>query len=167
MSTLEFNNQVISYSKQLKGFALNLTSNDDDAKDLLQETLMKAIIYKDKFAEATNLKAWLYTIMKNIFINNYRRNVKTRTVIDSTSNEHYINSRQVGSPRMAEATMTEKEICQAIDALPFEFGIPFKMYFDGFKYKEIAEHMGVPIGTIKSRIFLARKILMDKLHGLR
>lgn len=167
MSTIEFNNQVMSYSKQLKGFALNLTANDDDAKDLLQDTLMKAIIYKDKFTEATNLKAWLYTIMKNIFINNYRRTVKTRAVIETTDNQNYINAKQKGSPRSAESTMTEKQITDIIDSLPGEFGIPFKMYFEGYKYKEIAEHMGVPIGTVKSRIFLARKVLMEKLKGIR
>lgn len=167
MSTLEFNNAVIGYSKQLKGFALNLTANDDNAKDLLQETMIKAIIYKDKFAEATNLKAWLYTIMKNLFINNYRRQVKTRSVIDSTDNLHYINARQAVAPRQAESVMNEKEICAAINNLPTEFSVAFKMYFDGYKYKEIAEHMGVPIGTVKSRIFVARKNLMDKLQGMR
>lgn len=167
MSNLDYNNAVIGYSKQLKGFALNLTANNDDAKDLLQETLIKAIIYKDKFTEATNLKAWLYTIMKNIFINNYRRQVKTRSVIDTTDNLHYINARQAVAPRQAESQMNEKEIYAAIDSLPAEFSVAFKMYFDGYKYKEIAENMGVPIGTVKSRIFMARKTLMDKLQGLR
>ncbi len=167
MSTLEFNNQVIGYSKQLKYFALNLTANDDDAQDLLQDTLMKAIVYKDKFADATNLKAWLYTIMKNVFINNYRRTVKTRTIIDTNSSLNYINAKQKGGPRQAESTMAEKEVNQAIDSLHSDFATPFRMYFEGYKYKEIAEHMDVPIGTIKSRIFLARKILMDKLQNLR
>ncbi len=167
MSTLEFNNQVIGYSKQLKYFALNLTANDDDAQDLLQDTLIKAIMYKDKFADATNLKAWLYTIMKNVFINNYRRTVKTRSIIDTNTSLSHINAKQKGSPRMAESTMTELEVNAAIDSLPSDFGMPFRMYFEGYKYKEIAEHMDVPIGTIKSRIFLARKILMDELKTLR
>jgi len=167
MSTLEFNTQVIGYSKQLKYFALNLTANDDDAQDLLQDTMIKAIIYKDKFTDATNLKAWLYTIMKNLFINNYRRTVKIRAVIDTNSSISYINAKQVGSPRMVESTMAEKEVNEAIDSLDPDFGTPFRMYFEGYKYKEIAEYMGVPIGTIKSRIFLARKILMGKLQNLR
>ena len=84
MSTIEFNNQVLNFKSALGYFALSLTSNSEDAKDLLQDTLVKAIVYKDKFTDATNLKAWLYTIMKNTFINNYRRSVKVNQIIDNT-----------------------------------------------------------------------------------
>lgn len=160
MSAIEFNNEVMGYSKQLKYFALNLTSNDEEAKDLLQETLLKAFVYKDKFVDATNLRAWLYTIMKNIFINNYRRNVKTKTIIDSTKDLYFVNIPQVTGSRIPESKVSEKEINTAIEKLDDEYKIPFKMYFEGYKYKEIAEHFDLPIGTVKSRIFLARKQLM-------
>jgi RNA polymerase sigma factor (sigma-70 family) len=167
MSTVEFNTQVIGYSKQLKYFALNLTSNDDDAQDLLQETLIKAIRYKDKFTEATNLKAWLYTIMKNIFINNYRKEVKIRNVVQSGMDMQTVRASAAAAPRIADSNMAELEIRNAIKSLAKEYQIAFQMYVDGYKYKEIAEHMGLPIGTVKSRIFLARQELMLKLKDFR
>lgn len=167
MLVTDFNYQVIEQSKNLKYFALKLTANDDDAKDLLQDTLVKAIIYKDKFVESTNLKAWLYTIMKNSFINNYHRTTKIRSVITVTDNISYINAKQKGSPRTADSNMAELEVEAAIDSLSIEFSVPFRMYFEGYKYKEIAEHMDIPIGTVKSRIFLARKTLMEELQYMR
>lgn len=168
MSTTDFNKQLVGFSKQLKYFALNLTSNEEAAKDLLQETLMKAMVYRDKFADSTNLKAWLYTIMKNIFINNYRRAIKTRTIMDGTKDLYYINSYQSeGSAKVTEARINIKEIYTAIEEMEDEFKIPFEMYFEGYKYKEIAEHLDLPIGTVKSRIFLARKQLMHVLKDLQ
>ena len=91
MSTIEFNKQVLNFRSALGYFALSLTSNSEDAKDLLQDTLVKAIVYKDKFTDATNLKAWLYTIMKNTFINNYRRSVKVNQIIDNTKDLYFMN----------------------------------------------------------------------------
>jgi len=167
MSSVEFNKQVLAFSNQLRYFALSLTSNDEQAKDLLQETMLKAMVYQDKFADSTNLKAWLYTIMKNIFINNYRRAAKTRTIVDGTKDLYYMNLPQVNSSRVAESKINEKEIYKAIDLLEEEYKIPFEMYFDGYKYKEIAEHLDLPIGTVKSRIFLARKQLMHTLQDLK
>jgi RNA polymerase sigma-70 factor (ECF subfamily) len=166
MSSVEFNKQILAFSNQLRYFALSLTSNDEQAKDLLQETMLKAMVYRDKFADSTNLKAWLYTIMKNIFINNYRRAAKTRTIIDGTKDLYYVNLPQVSSGRVAESKMNEKEIYKAVELLEDEYKIPFEMYFEGYKYKEIAEHLDLPIGTVKSRIFLARKQLMDALVDL-
>jgi RNA polymerase sigma-70 factor (ECF subfamily) len=166
MTSVEFNKQMLAFSNQLRYFALSLTSNDEQAKDLLQETMLKAMVYQDKFADSTNLKAWLYTIMKNIFINNYRRAAKTRTIIDGTNDLYYVNLPQVSSGRVAEAKMNEKEIYKAVEDLEDEFRIPFEMYFEGYKYKEISEHLNLPIGTVKSRIFLARKQLMHQLADL-
>jgi RNA polymerase sigma-70 factor (ECF subfamily) len=167
MASIEFNTQIISHSKQLKYFALKLTSDNDDANDLLQETLLKSIKYSHKFVEATNLKAWLYTIMKNLFINDYRKAVKTRTVIDHSKDLNYINVAQGAGPRVPESHMNELEIHNAIAKLDEEYKVPFQMYVDGYKYKEIAEHFDLPIGTIKSRIFLARKDLMVMLKDFK
>ena len=163
MLTLNFTNQVISYSKQLNYFALHLTGNGDDAKDLLQDTMIKALIYKDKFVANTNLKAWLYTIMKNTFINEYRRTVKARSILDTNASAQTAEARQKGGPRTPTSIIAEKEIYNTIGSLSNELSTPFTMYFEGYKYKEIAEHLQLPIGTIKSRIFLARKDLMGQL----
>lgn len=167
MSNPEFNRAVLGYQNQLKYFAISLTSNDEQAKDLLQETLLKAFMYRDKFMDATNLKAWLYTIMKNIFINNYRRAAKTRTIIDGTKDAYFINTAQGNTAKVPESRMSEKQINTAIEELEDDYKLPFKMYFDGYKYKEIAEHFDLPIGTIKSRIFLARKELMRVLKDFQ
>ncbi|MFM2286145.1 MAG: Sigma-W factor [Bacteroidota bacterium] len=165
MSTIEFNAEVLSLSKPLKYFALNLTSNDEEAKDLLQETLLKAISNKHRFVEKTNLKAWLYTIMKNIFINNYRRAVKANTIVDSTKDLYFINIPQQSQSFAPESKYSEREILKKIEMLQDEYRIPFTMYFDGYKYKEIADYLDLPIGTVKSRIFLARRQLMTMLKG--
>jgi RNA polymerase sigma factor (sigma-70 family) len=167
MSTIDFNAQVISHSKQLKYFAYKLTSDYEEAQDLLQETLLKAIKYSHKFAEETNLRAWLYTIMKNLFINDYRKAIKLRNVIDHGKDLNVVHVAQGASPRIAESHMNELEIRKAITSLDEEYQVPFEMYVDGYKYKEIAEFMKLPIGTVKSRIFLARKELMVALKEFR
>jgi RNA polymerase sigma factor (sigma-70 family) len=91
MTAMEFNYQLTNLSGNLERFALSLTSNSEDAKDLLQETFAKAITYRDKFEDNTNLKAWTFTIMKNTFINNYRRTVKSNTTFDNTEDLYYLN----------------------------------------------------------------------------
>ncbi len=163
ISTFEFNQEVLGFRRALKYFALKLTMNDDDANDLLQDTIIKALMYKDKFVEKTNLKAWLYTIMKNTFINNYRRAVKTNTIIDSTKDLYFINIPQSSGFASPESSFNAKEIIEVVAALEEEYRIPFEMHFQGFKYKEIADELNLPIGTVKSRIFIARKKLMEKL----
>lgn len=165
MSAIEFNTEVLNLSRPLKYFALNLTSNDEDAQDLLQETLLKAISNRHRFAEKTNLKAWLYTIMKNIFINNYRRAVKTNTIVDNTKDLYFLNIPQQSNSHAPESRYSEREILKKIESLQEEYRIPFNMYFDGYKYKEIADYLDLPIGTVKSRIFLARRQLMTMLKG--
>lgn len=167
MSTIEFNKQVLNLKSALGYFALSLTSNAEDAKDLLQDTLLKAIVYKDKFTDATNLKAWLYTIMKNTFINNYRKSVKVNQIIDNTKDLYYMNIPQQSGVSSPVSQISMKDINKAIDSLGDELKMPFKMFFEGYKYKEIADRFGLPIGTVKSRIFLARKELMHELKDFR
>jgi len=167
MSTIEFNKQLLSFKTPLGYFAMSLTSNSEDAKDLLQDTMLKAITYKDKFADATNLKAWLYTIMKNTFINNYRRTVKTNQIIDHTKDLYYLNIPQNSGFASPVSRIGEKDILKSIQLLTDDLRIPFQMFFDGHKYKEIADHLDLPIGTVKSRIFLARKQLMKALEDFR
>jgi RNA polymerase sigma-70 factor, ECF subfamily len=158
---------VLSFRKALKYFALKLTMNDEDANDLLQDTIIKALTYRDKFVEKTNLKAWLYTIMKNTFINNYRRAVKTNTIIDNTKDLYYINIPQNSGFASPESIFNAKEISEVISDLEEDYKIPFEMHFEGYKYKEIADELNLPIGTVKSRIFIARRKLMESLKDYR
>lgn len=160
MTQFEFNSNLIAMKTNLQRFAMSLTSDRDTALDLVQDTYLKAITYKDKFVDYTNLKAWVFTIMKNTFINNYRRNVKENTIIDGTQDLYYINQPHDKGFISPESTYSEGEIENAIDSLSDEFKIPFRMHIEGFKYKEIADELGLKIGTVKSRIFFTRQKLM-------
>jgi RNA polymerase sigma-70 factor (ECF subfamily) len=141
-----------------------LTRDSETAKDLFQETLYRALANKDKYSVGTNIKAWLYTIMRNIFINNYRRKVKQNTIFDSTPNDFLINQTQSVVANNAESNLRLKDIQEAIHNLPQIFRNPFLLYFDGFKYHEIADMLGEPLGTIKSRIHFARKLLKTQIE---
>ncbi len=164
MSSIEFNNQFNQLSTLLHSFAYNLTKNMEDAKDLYQETAFRAISNKDKFRPGTNLKAWLFTIMKNIFINNYRKKSKANTIVDSTDNMYYINSGKNTIRNKGESNIMMKELWYMVGDLEDGIRIPFVMHYEGFKYQEIAEHLELPLGTVKSRIFFARKELKKVIH---
>lgn len=163
MSTIEFNTLLVGNSKFLKGFALNFTRNSQDAEDLIQDTMVKALRYQNNFREGTNVKAWLYTIMRNIFINNYKRKKFQNTIVDTTENQFFLNSRAQLQENSVMSSINEKDILKSIDSLKPDFKIPFNMYRSGFHYNEIAEELGVPMGTVKSRIFHARKKLCAQL----
>ncbi len=163
MSNLEFSEMLVNNADFLKPFAINLTRDTEEANDLYQETLYKALANKEKYNAGTNIKAWLFTIMRNIFINNYRRKAKQKTIFDSTPNDYLINLKQVTVSNAAESDMRVKEIKKAIRDLPEIFKTPFLLYFDGYKYNEIAEVLQEPLGTIKSRIHFARKLLKEQI----
>lgn len=163
MGTMEFNNQLASLQDNLTYFAQSLTQNAEDARDLVQETYLKALTYRDKFEANTNLKAWTYTIMKNTFINNYRRNVKMSTMVDNTADLYFLNSGSSFEEATPDSVFSHKEISEVVSNLEDEHRIPFQMHHEGYKYKEIAEHLDLSIGTVKSRIFFSRKKLMKAL----
>lgn len=163
MSNVEFNQLLVSNTDFLKPFAFTLTRDNETAKDLLQETLFRALANKDKYHVGTNIKAWLYTIMRNIFINNYRRKQKQHTIFDATPNDFFLNYQQVTVSNGADSTLKMKEIQTALHNLPEIFKKPFLLYFEGFKYHEIAEMLDEPLGTIKSRIHFARKLLKEQI----
>ena len=165
MTAIEFNHQLMSMNDNLERFAYSLTTNQDDALDLKQETYLKALSNREKYAEYTNLKAWLFTIMKNTFINNYRRAGRENTTFDNTADLYYLNNAKASSVPTPESVISAEEIMREIDGLDEEFRIPFKMHQEGFKYKEIADELELKIGTVKSRIFFGRRKLMDKLAG--
>ena len=164
MATLEFNQLLVNNAEFLKPFAITLTRDTEAAKDLFQETLYRALSNKDKYNVGTNIKAWLYTIMRNIFINNYRRKVKQNTIFDNTPNEFLLDHNQTVAANAAESNLRLKDIQQSISNLPEIFRNPFLLYFDGFKYHEIADMLREPLGTIKSRIHFARKLLKTQIE---
>jgi len=159
MSALDFDQMLINNTDFLKPFAFTLTRDNEAAKDLIQETLFRALANRDKYNVGTNIKAWLYTIMRNIFINNYRRKSKQNTIFDNSPNEFLIDNNQGAVSNEAIAKLNMKEVQEAIYQLPVIFRNPFLLYFDGFKYHEIADMLQEPLGTIKSRIHFARKLL--------
>jgi len=163
MSTIEFNDKFDALTGSLNSFAYNLTKNDEDAKDLYQETAFRAMTNREKFQPGTNLKAWLFTIMKNIFINNYRKKVKRNTIVDSTDNMYFINSGSVLISNEAGSNILMQELDRMIGELEDNIRIPFLKHYEGFKYQEIADELELPLGTVKSRIFFARKALKDKI----
>jgi RNA polymerase sigma factor (sigma-70 family) len=164
MTALEFTFHLGKVSKSLKPFAMKLTRDYEEANDLLQDTLLKAFTNRDKYTEGTNLKAWLYTIMKNTFITNYQRMVRKNTFIDTSDNLHFINSMENSTDNQALSTFAMNDINNAVGSLEDAYKTPFMMYFRGFKYHEIAEKLDIPIGTVKNRIHIARKELKERLY---
>ncbi len=165
MTVHEFNNKFNKLDSLLHNFAYNLTKNGEDAKDLYQETAFRALTNRDKFRIGTNFKAWSFTIMKNIFINNYRKKARSKTIIDSTDNMFYINSGSNAVDNGAESNIMMEELSKMIGGLDEIIRIPFLMHYKGFKYQEIADELGLPLGTVKSRIFFARKELKQLVLG--
>lgn len=159
MATVNFQSELYRLKGVLHSFAYKLTKNQEDSKDLYQETAYRALMNEDKFKAGTNLKAWLFTIMRNIFINNYRKKIKQNTILDSTDNDFYINSGSNAVLNDAGSSMLMKELKRMIDGLDDSTRVPFLMHYYGYKYQEIADQLDLPLGTIKSRIFFARKEL--------
>ncbi len=163
MATASFQSQLIAMQSNLLNFAYKLTNNSDDAQDLLQDTTLKVLDSESKFAEGTNFKGWVFTIMRNIFINNYRRVVRTATVVDKTEDLYHLNLPQESGFETPEGSFAANEITDAINSFSDEYRIPFSMHVAGYKYNEIAEKMNLPLGTVKSRIFFARQRLQEML----
>ena len=157
----------MSLQSNLFNFAMMLTSNRDDANDLLQDTTLKALDNQEKFADGTNFKGWVFTIMRNIFINNYRRASRAATVVDTTENMFHLNLSQDSGIESPDESYTAQEITEAINEFSDDFRIPFSMHIAGYKYNEIAEKMNLPLGTVKSRIFFARKKLQERFADYR
>lgn len=167
MNRIEFNSLVVQHSISLKSYAKNFTKDQDDANDLVQDTLLKAITYFKNFRDGTNLKGWLYTIMKNTFINKYRRLTKTNMFI--TQEEEISPSNLVisATQNIGENKFVMEDIHTALSTLSEDYYTPFTMYFEGYKYHEIAEHLSIPIGTVKTRIHVARKMMKKTLSSYK
>lgn len=159
MSVTEFKQLLLTNAEFLRPFAVTLTRDQETAKDLFQETLFRALANHEKYNVGTNIKAWLYTIMRNVFINDYRRKSKQQTIFDNSANDFLLDYNQATLTNGAEGALKLKEIQKALHLLPDIFKNPFLLYFDGYKYHEIAHMLSEPLGTIKSRIHFARKLL--------
>ena len=159
MSSKNFQTKLLDLQSNLLNFAYLLTSNRDDAYDLLQDTTLKALDNEEKYVDNVNFKGWVFTIMRNIFINNYRKVVRSATIIDQTEDLYHLSLPQDSGLETPEGSMAAQEITAAINSFSDDYRIPFSMHVAGYKYNEIAEKMGLPLGTVKSRIFFARQKL--------
>ncbi|MET3874925.1 RNA polymerase sigma factor [Chitinophaga sp. OAE865] len=163
MSSTEFNNLLLGNADFLRPYAVTLTKDSESAKDLYQETLFRALSNRDKYLAGTNIRAWLYTIMRNIFINNYRRGNRQFRLLDSAVGDYLLSHQPSAIGNFAESGLRVKDVQMAVYNLPVIFKQPFLLYFEGYKYYEIAAILNEPLGTVKSRIHFARKMLKTRI----
>jgi RNA polymerase sigma-70 factor (ECF subfamily) len=164
MSEIEFYNRLIGLEHTLEKFAYSLTRIKADAKDLVQETFLKGLVNRDKYVNNENFKAWTFTIMKNTFINDYRRGFRQNASKDQNIVSSFIDMAKSSGSDDPDSAFSFGEMTQIVEQLDDKFRIPFKMHFHGYKYKEIADALNLNIGTVKSRIFLSRQKLMCQLN---
>ncbi len=162
-----FKQKLMGLQGNLLNFAYQLTTSRESAQDLVQDTTLKVLDNESKYVDNVNFKGWVFTIMRNIFINNYRRQVRSATVVDTTEDLYHLNLSQESGLSTPEGSFAAKEISNAIQNFSEEYRVPFSMYVAGYKYSEIADKMGLPLGTVKSRIFFARKRLQTLLKDYR
>ena len=167
MESKTFQAKLIKLQTNMLNFAYILTSNRDDAYDLLQDTTLKVLDNKDKYVDNVNFKGWVFTIMRNLFINNYRKIVRAGTVLDLIEDLYHLNLPQNSGYESPEGSLASKEITSIINSFEDSYKVPFSMHVAGYKYAEIAEHTGLPLGTVKSRIFFARQRLQRALKDYR
>ncbi len=167
MTSAAFTTRLMNLQSNMLNFAFTLTANRDDAYDLLQDTILKVLDNREKYVDNTNFKGWVFTIMRNIFINNYRRVVRSATVIDRTEDLYHLNLPQDSGLESPEGAFGVNEISSAIDLLPDKYRVPFSMHVAGYRYNEIADHMQLPLGTVKSLIFFARQALQKRFADYR
>lgn len=164
---MQFQKKILSIQKNMYNFALMLTANRCDAEDLLQETTLRVLDNQEKYVDNINFKGWVLTIMRNIFINNYRKVLRSQVIIDQTEDISHLNLFPDSKFDSPEESLTIKEITFTINRLNDELKIPFSLFMAGYKYNEISAKLELPLGTIKSRIFFARKELQKNLKDMR
>lgn len=167
MNALQFQKKLLSLQENMMNFALTLTADKNDAQDLMQDTTLKVLDNQEKFVDNVNFKGWVLTIMRNIFINNYHKIVRTQTVVDQDIDLYNLDIMNDSGFDNPDGAYQIQEITSAIESLNEELKVPFSMFVSGYKYNEIAEALNVPLGTVKSRIFFARQELKKKLKDFR
>ena len=167
MNALQFKKNLLGMQENMMNFALMLTANREDAQDLMQDTTLKVLDNQEKFIDNVNFKGWVLTIMRNIFINNYHKIVRTQTVVDQGVDLYNLDITNESGFDSPEGSYQIQEISKAIENLNKDLKIPFSMYVSGYKYNEIAEKLNLPLGTVKSRIFFARQELQKTLKDYR
>ena len=167
VDTAKFRRELLEVQSELQRFAYKLTADREEANDLLQETSLKALGNMDKYMPGTNFKGWVYTIMRNIFVNNYRKEVRDQIFVDHTDNLFHINHPRESENYITDNGYDSKEIYRVVHSLPRDYRIPFLMHISGFKYREIADRLGLPLGTVKSRIFFTRQQLQNMLKDYK
>ncbi len=167
MTSTDFCTKVASLRPDLKIFTRKFTHDREESLDLVQDTILKALTYRSKYREDTNMKGWLFTIMRNTYINNYRKNQRAKTSHDSSKELYYLNVEDRHTFNRPESSAEFKEIWRQVISVKDDLLIPFKMYTTGYKYSEIAKHLKIPVGTVKNRIFHARKEIQKKLTAYR
>ena len=163
MEKVEFTQGILAMESDLHRFAYKLTSDRDSANDLVQDCVLQALDNHEKFAHAKNLKGWMFTIMRNIFVNNYRRTVREMNIIDDTYSINQQSLIEDEDSDRFEFAYDMKQLYRVIHSIPEDMKVPFQMFVAGFKYREIAEKLGLPMGTVKSRLFFIRKRLKEEL----
>lgn len=166
-NALTFKQRLLGLQSNLTNFVFRLTKNKESAMDLVQDTTLKVLDNESKYVENVNFKGWVFTIMRNIFINNYRRKVRSATIIDTTEDFYHLNLSQESGFETPEGSFAAKEISAVINEFSQEYKVPFTMYIEGYKYSEIADKLSLPLGTVKSRIFFARKRLQKELSDYK
>lgn len=163
MENMTLNAEICKHQNCLEAFALKFTGNTEDAGDLVQDTVIKAIRYHAMYKEGTNLRGWLYTIMRNTFINDYRKGAKRKSIMDTSEDLSSHQLSRSAASNLGENKFVMEDINKAMDKLPADYSVPFLKYFEGYKYHEIADELQIPIGTVKTRIHMARQALKAQL----
>jgi len=166
IAAFQSQDDISHYEQMLRPFAFNLTQSREETEDLIQDTFCRALANQEKFSEGSNIKGWLFTIMRNIFINNYHKKQRNHTVLDGSENQYLLNSNSKVEKNGSERLFLAEAIQKAMEGISEDFTGPFMMHFNGFQYAEIAEKFHLPLGTVKSRIFFARKELQANLKGM-
>lgn len=154
MNTLQFQQKLVGLQENMLNFALMLTADRDDAQDLLQDTTLKVLNNQEKFVDNVNFKGWVLTVMRNIFINNYHKVVRTQTIVDSSADLYNLNVTSDSGFDSPDSSYQIQEISKAIEQLNDDLRVPFSMFVTGYKYHEIAEKLDLPLGTSRAVSFL-------------
>ncbi len=167
----DFQREAVPHMNAVFNFALRMTGDEDDANDLVQETYLKAFRFFDKFEKGTNCKAWLFRILKNSYINDYRKAVKEPNKVEYEDVQNFyenVKSDEIDSKHYEQdafSNLLDDEITKVLSALPEDFRTAIILSdIEGFTYEEIADFVDIPVGTVRSRLHRARKMLYAQLY---